>query len=308
MGEKYAPPGKDETITKITPWLKGFIQKEYGTHANKDDFHDLEQEGYMSLLQLLKHMEGKPNRFNNEEEYYFYVKAVIRHAIRDYMLKFRSRFGISLFKLRRELKDNDERPGQELGDFMHSISEEFAYLSDEQTEDPNEYATRQHRLSLLSRATKNCRDMDVEESKQLLLEVIEEYKRTEPVEAPFEAPLPPKLPPVIQPHRPEGTFVARTPVVGAVRRTPKKCSSRFCTNLLPDPPPVSDRGFPYCSKRCKKEWPPIINRIQSTYGNTPVEVILSISVKLFRSKRRAAEILDISTTTFEKLATRFRIE
>lgn len=310
---KYIPPAKDQIAIAIQPWLRGFIQKEYGSHTNPDDRADLEQEGLVSLLTLLSKMDGQPPRFNSEEEFQFYVKAVIRNAIRDYILKFRSRFGISLFKLRRELKgktpaaneSDDDTSERRLGEFMNAVGEQYTYLcGGDEAEDLAEQEILQRRLSLLSRATKNCRELDNDESKKLLFDVIEEYKRTELVTAPFEAPTPSAVPlksPVT------GTGATRVPVPGA-KRGPKKCASRFCNmDLTTIKTVIIDRGFGYCSKRCKKEWPPIINRIQSAYGNTPVELILTVSLKLFRSKKRAAEVLDISATTFEKLSVKFKI-
>lgn len=307
---KYIPPDKETIVSAIQPWLRGFIQKEYGSHTNPDDRLDLEQEGLVSLLHLLARMEGNPPRFNSEDEFQYYIKAVIRNAIRDYILKFRSRFGISLFKLRRELKgkaplEDDDSSDRRLGEFMNTVGEQYTYLcGGEEAEDPAEQETTQRRLSLLARATKNCRELDIDESKKLLFDVIEEYKRTESVAAPFEAPRPTAAPTGIPTQTPG---VTRAPV-SAGRRGPKKCASRFCnTDLTSIKTVIIDRGFGYCTKRCKKEWPPTINRIQSAYGNTPIELILSVSLKLFRSKKRAAEVLDISATTFEKLAVKFEI-
>lgn len=306
---RFKQPSLTLTIEAVRPWLRGFIHKEYGKHANVDDFDDLEQEGYTKLIELLTAMAKKPNRFQNEEEYYFYIKAVMRNAIRDYMLKFRSRFGISLFKLRREIKGNDDQVGQQLGDLMHSIGEQFVAQSDLYTEDPTEYAIRQRRLSLLSIATKNCRDLDLAASQKLLLDVIEEYKKTETITTPFEATGPKTISPNATVTEERRAFVTRTPVPSDAPAKIKKCASRFCENELRNlKTVVVDRGFGYCSKRCKKEWPPVINRIQANYGNTPIETILFISLKLFRSKRRAAEILEIASSTLEKLVERFNVE
>jgi len=309
VGKKFIPPDKNTIVANINPWLKGFIHKEYGTHTNPDDRADLEQEGYVNLLNLLAKMDKQPPRFDSEEDFYFYIKAVIRNAIRDYILKFRSRFGISLFKLRRELKGKDETDNKiekRLGDFMNSVGEEYVYLTESPIEDSIEYSVRQRRLSLLSQAAHNCRDLAPEDAKKLLFDVIEEYKKTESVGVAFEPPEPQEIPNTVNIPSITGQFFKRTPVPG--RKTEKKCASRFCDNDLHPSKIILEKGFGYCSKRCKKEWPPSINKIQSSYGNTPIEVILVISLKLFKSKRRAAEILDVSVTTFEKLSTKFSIE
>jgi len=305
VGKKFVPPDNSTITSSIGPWLRGFIHKEYATHTNPDDRADLEQEGYLSLLNLLAKMNQQPPRFDSEEEFYFYIKAVIRNAIRDYILKFRSRFGISLFKLRRELKGKDETVNEEkiekrLGDFMRMVGEEFVYLVEGFELDPTEYAIRQRRLSLLSRAERNCRDLDLEDSKKLLFDVIEEYKKTENIKAPFEPPLPASIPLDAKPSPVKSIFVTRTPIPG--RKTTKKCASRFCSIDLQNLKTIIlDKGFGYCSKRCKKTWPPYVNRIQSDYGNTAIEVVIFIALKLFRSKRRAAEVLRLSVTTLEKL-------
>src|SRR6266478_8148512 len=307
---KFVYPKKDVVVATIAPWLKGFIQKEYGKHTNPDDKADLEQEGYLSLLALLSKMESSTTRLSSEEEFYFYIKAVVRNAIRDYILKFRSRFGISLFKLRRELKgkDDTEHLEKRLGDFMHTVGEEFTYLAETESEDPEDYSRRQRRLSILSKAGKSCRELDIEQSQSLLMEVIGEYKKTELVDSPFEASAPPPVPVNPQVTPSTTSFVARTPIPN-IQRSSKKCASLFCSiDLTTVKSPVVEKGFGYCSKKCKKEWPPVVNKIQSKYGNTPIEVVLAISLKLFRSKRRAAEVLNMGVSTFEKLAAKFKID
>lgn len=86
-----------------------------------------------------------------------------------------------------------------------------------------------------------------------------------------------------------------------------KCSNRFCSTLLNDLKAIEYyKGFGYCSKSCRKDWPPVINKIQSQY-HIPIEVVLYVSLRLFRSKRRVAEVLDISATTLEKIYLRFGI-
>lgn len=85
------------------------------------------------------------------------------------------------------------------------------------------------------------------------------------------------------------------------------CASRFCDNELNSLKSVEIyRGYGYCSRSCRKDWPPIINKIQSIY-KAPIEVVLYVSLRLFRSRRRVAEVLDISATTLDKLYARFEI-
>lgn len=103
----------------------------------------------------------------------------------------------------------------------------------------------------------------------------------------------------------------RTPYVDPEESYPPKesvpCVNPFCQKPLnPDKMTIS-RGFGYCSKGCRKTWPPIINRLQVEY-DAPIQVILSVALKLFRSKRRTAEILDISCMTMEKLTRKFHIK
>jgi len=346
----YRPPDNDTVVLEIQPWITGFVLKEYG-HVDPHDRDDIAQEGCLSLLQIVKKLGEQTPRFATKDEYLFYVKAVVRNAIRDYILKLRSRFDISLYKLRRELKC--ECPGRpkhhlesctkrELGEFMTDVGNEFAEtqgitrprrrgdtrphrlsgtgmtgsaLSDyeAEAEDPREWETRQRRLSLLSGIHKSGRGMNVTECQSILGKVLQEYRRYLHDENLWNfqtptsrsAPLTPeamKTPPVNLPH-------ARTPLVSGVPSKSRivKCANRFCnTDLRLIRVPLVHRGFAYCSKTCRKEWPPIVVRLQSRY-EVPIEVILEVSLKLFRSKRRTAEILDIAGSTMERLVTRFGI-
>jgi hypothetical protein len=86
-----------------------------------------------------------------------------------------------------------------------------------------------------------------------------------------------------------------------------QCASRFCDTELNSLRVVEFyRGYGYCSRTCRKDWPPVINKIQSLY-KAPIEVVLFVSLKLFRSRRRVAEVLDIPATTLDKLYIRFDI-
>lgn len=100
----------------------------------------------------------------------------------------------------------------------------------------------------------------------------------------------------------------RIPVLTENSGRERRCSNRFCAKDLQK---VKDvvvfRGFGYCSKKCKKEWPPIITRIQLEY-DAPIELVLEICLKLFRSKRRAADILKLSSVALEKLLQKFDIK
>ena len=317
----YTPPDNDTVVLEIQPWITGFVLKEYG-HVDPHDRDDIAQEGCLSLLQIVQKLNSQPPRFVTKDEYLFYVKAVVRNAIRDYILKLRSRFDISLYKLRRELKC--ACPGRpkhhleactkkELGEFMTSIGDEFAVEQDEAAEDPTEWAVRQRRLSLLSGIHKSGRGMNVTECQSILGKVLQEYRRYLHDESRwnFQAPTPRSVPLTPEAMRtpPANLPHARTPLVSGMPSKSRvvKCANRFCnTDLRLIKVPLVHRGFAYCSKTCRKEWPPIVVRLQSRY-EVPIEVILEVSLKLFRSKRRTAEILDIAGSTMERLVTRFGI-
>lgn len=84
-----------------------------------------------------------------------------------------------------------------------------------------------------------------------------------------------------------------------------QCSNRFCESELDIETVVYFRGYGYCSKECKKEWPPLILRIQSDY-QAPIAMVLDLAMKLFRSKAKASEVLGIGVSTLEKLLVRTR--
>lgn len=170
----FQPKDRDKFLLELYPWVKGFVQKEYGRFLNPSDLSDLRHEGMIGLMIITDRlMKGEP-RFL-EKEFMFYVKAVVRNAIRDYSLTNSARFGISLFKLRRHLKDSD----QELGEFMGDIGISFAshsrsvHVPEEDTLEN----TRQTRLSLLSTLDKNGRDMPLDECRKILFDVVQEYKK-----------------------------------------------------------------------------------------------------------------------------------
>jgi hypothetical protein len=304
----FRPTDRDEIILELRPWITGFITKEYG-HVDPNDQADLAQEGCLRLIEIVNALEKKPARFNNKEEYVFYVKACVRNSVRDYILKLRSKFDISLYKLRRQLRENE----QELGDFMVAVGDDFAHLAEEEAEDPAEWQTRQQRLSLLSGIRKSGRGMDRDECLHILGEVMVEYKRHLTGEGrwSFQAP-PPRLTSIkasdlrdLPSNLPHARTPMISPVLGAARVV--KCSNHFCeTDLRTVKVPVAYRGYGYCSKSCRKEWPPVVIKLQSQF-EAPIEVILEVALKLFRSKRRTAEILNIATSTMDRLAGRYGI-
>lgn len=305
---KYKPPGKEEVILELRPWIQGFVLKEYRTHVDPNDQADLVQEGCLSLIQIVTKLEEQPLRFTSKDEYIFYVKAVVRNSIRDYILRLRSKFGISLYKLRRRQAD------QTIGDFMNNVGDEYAYVQEEEADDPGEWLTRQCRLSLLSRVTKNGRGMDIDDCQVILVDVIKEYKRFLIEEGRWKYNQPsPRMPDVgiEQIQTPAETLPhSRTPLASTAIPATRtvKCASHFCeVDLRTVKMPIVHRGYGYCSKTCRKEWPPIIIRLQTQY-DAPIEVILEVSLKLFKSKRRTAEILGLASSTMERLMGNFEIE
>lgn len=304
----FRPTDRNDIILELRPWITGFITKEYG-HVDPNDQSDLAQEGCLRLIEIVAALESKPARFASKEEYVFYVKACVRNSVRDYILKLRSKFDISLYKLRRQLREND----QELGDFMVAVGDDFAHLVEEEAEDPGEWNTRQRRLSLLSGIRKSGRGMDREECLKILGDVLVEYRRhlNEEGKWNFQAP-PPRISSIkladLQ-ELPSNLPHARTPVsspdLGAARIV--KCANHFCeTDLRTVKVPVVFRGYGYCSKSCRKEWPPVVIKLQMQF-EAPIEVILEVALKLFRSKRRTAEILNIATSTMDRLSGRYGI-
>lgn len=172
--EKFQPKDRDAFVMELYPWVKGFVQKEYGRFLNPSDLSDLRHEGLIALMGITdKLMVGEP-RFL-EKEFMFYVKAVVRNAIRDTSLTNSARFDISLFKLRRHLKESD----QELGEFMGDISNSYSnhHTSVHIPEETEDEVSRQVRLSLLSKIERNGRDMPIEECRQILFDVVQEYKK-----------------------------------------------------------------------------------------------------------------------------------
>lgn len=309
--DQFVPGSGNDLVTELYPWIEGFVLKEYGTHVDAQDRQDLVQEGCMTLLSIADRIAKRPPRFHTKDEYVFYVKAVVRNAIRDYILRFRSRFDISLYKLRRHL--HKHKMEQTLGSFMEDIGDGFAYLQETETEDPKEWITRQKRLSLLGAVRKGGVGMPIAECQKALGEVLAEYKEHLIQEGQWthKPPSSRVIPPVdpastqaltpVLPHQ-------RSPVFSSVVNRPVKCSSKFCDkDLRFVPTPIVHRGYGYCSKTCRKEWPPVINKIQAQY-EMPLEIILEIALKLFRSRRRAAEVLNIANSTMEKLVVRFGVQ
>lgn len=100
----------------------------------------------------------------------------------------------------------------------------------------------------------------------------------------------------------------RTPLVLFEESKKVSCSNQYCAaDLSLVENVVYFRGYGYCSKECRKEWPPLILRIQSEY-HAPIVMILQLAMKLFRSKAKVAEVLGISLSTLEKLLTRAKVK
>jgi len=169
MKKQFPLPTEEELVLELRPWIKGFVSKEY-SFLDTPDQEELEQEGCLSLILAGRKLAQKPDRFPNREEYTLYIKAMVRNAIRDCVLKLRSKFCISLFKLRRYLKEQDTS----LNEYMTSIGEEYNYSTDfsESLEDVLSQENREKLLGLLSPARKGCKDMSIEECRQLLQDVI----------------------------------------------------------------------------------------------------------------------------------------
>ena len=309
--DPFVLDNESDLINELYPWIEGFVLKEYGTHVDAQDRQDLVQEGCMSLLIIAAKIREKPPRFYSKEEYIFYVKAVVRNAVRDYILRFRSRFDISLYKLRRHL--HKHKMEQTLGSFMEDIGDGFAYLQDKETEDPKEWFTRQKRLSLLGVVRKGGSGMSIQECQGALANVLVEYKNFLIQEGKWDyKPPSSRVTPPVDPERTRALTPAlphqRSPVFSISANRAVKCSSKFCLkDLRQISTPIVYRGYGYCSKTCRKEWPPIIMKIQAQY-EMPLEIILEITLKLFRSRKRAAEVLNIANSTMEKLITRFGVQ
>lgn len=305
---KYQIKTREEVAEELAPWIAGFVKKEYGTHVDPSDQQDLVQEGLMSLIGIVDKLRARPPRFGAKDEFIFYVKAVVRNAIRDYIIKFRSRFEISLYKYRQHKRET----GQELGEFMSDVGDEFAYLQDEHADDPGEWQTKQRRLSLLSMVEKNGRGMEVHTQQQLLAQVLQEYREFLEKEGEWKDAMPASLEPVIDLSFPTAPSLAlvpqRAPVNASVEPHIARCQNRFCgTDLNTVKTPIIIRGYGYCSKSCKKLWPASLIKLQTQYA-APIEVILTIALKLFRSKRRTAEILNMTTLTVDRLLKHFNID
>lgn len=173
--EKYKPNNRDEFILEEYKWIRGFVRKEYGDFVSASDQSDLRHEGVAALCQIYDKLAARPARFDSRDEFLFYVKAVVRNAVRDFVLRERSRFDISLFKLRRHLREND----LELGEFMIDIGDQYAYQAIISTDRDEEKAhfRRQRRLSLLSEVEKSGRGMSLDECREVLKKVVVEYKK-----------------------------------------------------------------------------------------------------------------------------------
>lgn len=166
---KFIVPTEEEIILELRPWVRGFVSKEYNFLEHHDQ-EELEQEGCLSLLISVRKLVVRSPEFPCREEYVLYVKAMVRNAVRDCVLKLRSRFNISLFKLRRKLREQDTT----LNEYMTIIGDEYGYITDvpESMEDQFERHGREELLAVLSPARKGCKGMSVEECRELLRSVI----------------------------------------------------------------------------------------------------------------------------------------
>lgn len=300
-GKAVTLPSIDDTCLAIKPWLKGFIRKEYGNHVHSDDLLDLEQEGFTSIVNWVTNSRTGFDRFHSVEEYFFYAKQIARNAIRDYTLKYNARFSISLFKLRRVLKQMAAEEGyiknphrQRLGDYMHRLGSEYSDRIN--GEDPEVVAAiREQRLDILSHMS----DPDITDSERraILKHMVREFRREQDIRSPYSRPLP--------------IIVSQPPVLVGERLAipnpdvkPKLCTNRLCTLTLNVETMIVSMGFGYCTAECLKSWPPVVNRIQREF-DAPIDVVLAISMKLFRSRRKSAEVIGISPTTMSKLVSKF---
>lgn len=199
----YTKEVRDRIIINLRPWIKGFITKEYG-YLNRYDQEDLAQDGCTALVWIVDRLHQTKRKFPSKDEYFYYVKQVVRNAVRDVALKSHSRFDISLFKLRRALKEHGlpeyERYKEEmlrigvtpkpvekflrenkqaLGDFVTEIGNSYTYVTEDKSMDAigtYEHLNRERLLSLLSQARKGGRELSLDECKKLLKETIKEYK------------------------------------------------------------------------------------------------------------------------------------
>lgn len=93
----------------------------------------------------------------------------------------------------------------------------------------------------------------------------------------------------------------RTPLIdSAAPAGPVRCANQLCGVLLENKKSLWHRGYSYCSVKCKKIWPPTVSRLQKQY-KAPIALIVEVSMSLFKSKKRVSEVLDLSTTTLDKL-------
>lgn len=178
----YLPPSEAILVDQLHDWVRNFVQKEY-SFLDQFDRQDLIQEGLLNLVNIIRRLAARPPRFNSETEYLFYVKAVVRNGVRDYVLKLRSKFDISLYKLRQHLKATE----QSHTDFMGTIGDEYKYLKEDVVfpEDREEIRIRNRRLAILQDFDKYGRDLSIVECRQKLAEVIREvqaHRGLEPLE------------------------------------------------------------------------------------------------------------------------------
>lgn len=296
-------PYGDIPWSQLYAWLVGFVRREY-SHVSSSDMEDLIQEGCIKIIEVVKDLQNtngtrRTPALQSKQEYVLYIKACSRHAIRDYILKLRSRFGISLFKLRKQLKQSD----QDLNEYMSGIGNEYlqAYIAQNES-DHAENEVRQYRLDLLSRIQNRGITDSLESNRQYLASVIHEYRNAiygqETSPKTRESPILRKIS-----IRQKSSHV-RTPVYSEEISKEKKefhCNSVFCNRVLPNARTVIVyRGHAYCSNMCKRKSPPAVLRAQVQY-NFPIVEIVRIAMILFRSRKRVAEIVGIPLSVLESI-------
>lgn len=292
---------------KLQNWLSGFVRKEY-VHLPPQEIEDLVQVGCVKFIEIAKELHEKVKNSNttigSKNECVLYLKACARHAIRDYILRDRSRFNVSLFKLRKHLK----KTNQELNEYMTEIERDYVFsLSDiEDWETEEEKTTRQVRLDILSQVKKHGIGISVEQNRKTLKMVIDEYRSHLIKENRLDWDLPKNdtRKPIrhmavknVSPH-------VRTPVFSP-DVTPRRafiCNSVFCKkNLSKVKTPVIFRGHVYCSNACKRECPPSVFRSQVQF-EAPIHVIVQIATILYKSRKRVSEIVGIPISTLSRIS------
>jgi len=280
----------DTVIESMRTWLQGFVNKEY-SFLDKTDREDLIQDGYIRILEIYKTIDQQ--RFDTYEKYIYYLRACTRHAIRDAILRTRSRFKLSLHKLRQQLREKDG-----LHEVMGSIEETFLqkkYPNNAFINDDIQELTKQHWLNILQDFFLVKKKKDIALLQKEFRRIIDEYKNYLIEENQW------------MPASETGQFnidalqlqpcVRRTPVV---RITPKKCANHLCKKIVTQKNSVVSKNYVYCSKNCKNVWPPVFYKIQKTY-NTPLDIVATLAIKLLKNRKKISEVLGVSILQANRL-------